>query len=81
MLERYNFELPPTALPIVDEARERFPSFRDWVAIQLNPPTGGADLHSAGPARGNNTGDDRHPHSAACRSRRRATPILRKGDG
>lgn len=31
MLERYNFELPATAAPIVDDAGGRFPSFRSWV--------------------------------------------------
>ena len=31
MLERYDFQLPSTALTILDDAKARFPSFSSWV--------------------------------------------------
>jgi hypothetical protein len=31
MLARYNFELPENAVPIIDDARALFPSFKKWV--------------------------------------------------
>ncbi len=35
ILERYAFELPARAKPIIDEANGRFPSFEDWVKRRL----------------------------------------------
>ena len=32
MLKKYQFDLPATARPIVDEARSQFPDFKGWVA-------------------------------------------------
>ena len=31
VLDRYDFQLPTTALPIIEDAKARFPSFRSWV--------------------------------------------------
>lgn len=31
MLERYGFQLPANAAPIIDDAKARFPTFRGWV--------------------------------------------------